>query len=141
LSQHHAKATRSIFLFRELDFLFSISYHDKKVKKNSKKKGKVMKKMLFAASFAAVLFNSSAYSSEIKIDTSVLEMISQMVSKMQQETMMAKYAEMPFKDQMRGKMMTERASQNFMMQVIQPQMMQKNMGAEKLRLMNQMSQF
>jgi hypothetical protein len=100
-----------------------------------------MKKMLFAASFAAVLFNSSAYSSEIKIDTSVLEMISQMVSKMQQETMMAKYAEMPFKDQMRGKMMTERASQNFMMQVIQPQMMQKNMGAEKLRLMNQMSQF
>jgi hypothetical protein len=51
------------------------------------------------------------------------------------------YAEMPFKDQMRGKMMTERASQNYMMQVIQPQMMEKNMGAEKLKLMNQMSQF
>ena len=75
------------------------------------------------------------------MDPSILKIVNEIVAEMQQKTMASMYTEMPFKEQMRGKMMTERASQNYMMHVIQPQMMQKNMGAEKLKLMNKMSQF
>ena len=92
--------------------------------------------------FYSVFYFSVAHSAEkLNIDPSILKIIDEIVKEMQQQTMASIYAEMPFKDKMRGKMMTERASQNYMMQVIQPQMMQKNMGAEKLKLMNQMSKF
>lgn len=91
---------------------------------------------------ASVFFFSPAHAEEkLTIDPTILKVINEIVTEMQQNTMASIYPEMPFKAQMRGKMMTERASQNYMMQVIQPQMMQKNMGAEKLKLMNQMSKF
>ncbi len=91
---------------------------------------------------ASALFLSSAHAEEkVTIDPTILKVINEIVTDMQQNTMSSIYPEMPFKAQMRGKMMTERAAQNYMMQVIQPQMMQKNMGAEKLKLMNQMSKF
>lgn len=97
---------------------------------------------LVMAAIASAVFSSSAHAEEkLTIDPTILKVINEIVTEMQQNNMSSIYPEMPFKDQMRGKMMTERASQNYMMQVIQPQMMQKNMGAEKLKLMNQMSKF
>ncbi len=91
---------------------------------------------------ASVFLLSSVHAEEkLTIDPTILKVINEIVTEMQQNTMASIYPEMPFKAQMRGKMMTERAAQNYMMQVIQPQMMQKNMGAEKLKLMNQMSKF
>uniref|UniRef100_UPI0040561A36 hypothetical protein n=1 Tax=Candidatus Electronema sp. TaxID=2698783 RepID=UPI0040561A36 len=102
---------------------------------------KVSAILSFSIIISAYSFSSSHAEEKIKIDPSILKVINEIVTKMQQKTMASIYAEMPFKGQMRGKMMTERASQNYMMHVIQPQMMQKNMGAEKLRLMNKMSQF
>lgn len=98
--------------------------------------------ILFVSVLASALSFSASHAAEkLNLDPSILKIIDEIVREMQQETMASVYAEMPFKDQMRGRMMTERASQNYMMQVIQPQMMQKNMGAEKLKLMNQMSKF
>lgn len=90
---------------------------------------------------SALSFSVSHAAEKLNLDPSILKIINEIVADMQQQTMSSVYPEMPFKEQMRGKMMTERASQNYMMQVIQPQMMQKNMGAEKLKLMNQMSKF
>ncbi|MCW5206012.1 hypothetical protein VU08_03645 [Desulfobulbus sp. F5] len=100
-----------------------------------------MSAALVAAIFISAFFISYSSAAETKIDPSILKIIDEIVLKMQQETMSATYADMPFKDQMRGKMMTQNASKNYMQSVIQPQMMQKNMGAEKLKLMNQISQF
>ncbi|CAK8715875.1 MAG: hypothetical protein CDV28_10611 [Candidatus Electronema aureum] len=103
-----------------------------------------MKKMsasLVAAIFMLAFFISHSSAAETKIDPSILKIINEIVLKMQQDTMAATYAEMPFKNQMRGKMIVQNASKNYMQSVIQPQMMQKNMGAEKLKLMNRMSQF
>ena len=103
------------------------------------------KKVSTILSFSVVIsvfsFSVSRDEEKINIDPAILKVINEIVTEMQQKTMASIYAEMPFKDQMRGKMMTERASQNYMMHVIQPQMMQKNMGAEKLKLMNKISQF
>lgn len=95
----------------------------------------------FSVVISVLSFSISRADEKIDIDPAILKVINEIVTEMQQKTMASIYAEMPFKDQMRGKMMTERASQNYMMQVIQPQMMEKNMGAAKLKLMNQMSQF
>ncbi len=90
---------------------------------------------------SAFLFSSAHAEKKMTIDPTIMKVINEIVTEMQQNTMASMYPAMPFKAQMRGKMMTERAAQNYMMQVIQPQMMQKNIGAEKLKLMNQMSKF
>ncbi|WP_417910244.1 hypothetical protein [Candidatus Electronema sp. PJ] len=96
---------------------------------------------LAGAMFTLSFFASPVSASEVKIDDSILKIINEAVMKMQQKTMAENYDAMPLKDQMRGKMMVQNASKNYMQSIIQPQMMEKNMGAEKLKMMNQMSQF
>ena len=103
-----------------------------------KKAAVILSISLFPSSFYFSILHSAE---KMNVDPSILQVINGIVTEMQRQTMSSLYAEMPFKEQMRGRMMTERAGQNYMMQVIQPQMMQKNMGAEKLKLMNQMSKF
>ncbi|MGX9726988.1 MAG: hypothetical protein ACTFAK_06610 [Candidatus Electronema sp. VV] len=103
-----------------------------------KKAASILSITVLVSSFS---FSVSHANDKLNLDPSILKIVDEIVAEMQKKTMASMYAEMPFKEQMRGKMMTERAGQNYMMQVIQPQMMQKNMGAEKLKLMNQMSRF
>jgi hypothetical protein len=103
-----------------------------------KKSTSILSVLAFTSAFS---FSAACAEEKLTVDPTIMKVINEIVTEMQQNTIAAIYPEMPFKDQMRGKMMTERASQNYMMQVIQPQMMQKNMGAEKLKLMNQMSKF
>jgi hypothetical protein len=74
------------------------------------------------------------------IDTTVFNTITEIISQKKQETMEELYPIRPLKDQMRGKMMIERASANYMQDVIQPQMMGKNLerikAAELERIVN-----
>lgn len=75
-------------------------------------------------SFAIVSASSSAFA--IRVDLSFLDEIRPLVMQMQQETMMELYPQMPLKDQMRGRMMIERATNNYMQHAIQPVMMEEN---------------
>ncbi|MCI5146767.1 MAG: hypothetical protein D3923_14885 [Candidatus Electrothrix sp. AR3] len=65
------------------------------------------------------------------LDKGILSLVDEIVVGVKQKTMEKKYPTMPFKDQMRGKMMRERAANNFMQDVIQPEMMNRNREALK----------
>ncbi len=73
-------------------------------------------------------FAGSASAYTVTID---LEDIQHLFSDMKMKTMGELYSAKPLKDQMRGKMMLERASNNFMQYIIQPQMMQRNRDQNK----------
>jgi hypothetical protein len=80
----------------------------------------------------------AAPASALTLDPEILKLVNEAILKKQSETMAQLYPTMPFKDQMRGKMMIERASGNYLQDVIQPKLMQENMGKKKEGLMKQM---
>ena len=77
--------------------------------------------------------------SALTIDTEeILRIVDEAVLGVQQKTMLDLYPTMPLKDQMRGKMMQERAANNYLQDIIQPQMMAKNTEQLKLQTMESM---
>lgn len=79
--------------------------------------------ILGTALFSFFMLGSASAST---VDKETLSLIDEIVVGVKQKTMDKKYPTMPFKDQMRGKMMRERAANNFMQDVIQPEMMKRN---------------
>jgi hypothetical protein len=103
-------------------------------------KKNTVKFLMGIISFAVVSSSSTAFA--IKIDMSFMNElqneIHQRILKMQQETLMELYPQMPLKDQMRGRMMIERATNNYMQYVIQPKMMEDLMEQIKPQQMQLM---
>lgn len=100
-----------------------------------------VQKMTTRLLFGSALFGmvtAAAPASALTVDPEILKLVSEAILKKQSETMAQLYPTMPFKDQMRGKMMIERASGNYLQGVIQPKLMQENMGKKKEELMKQM---
>ena len=90
-----------------------------------------------AAVIGLVMTAGSA--SALTIDTEeILRLVDETVLGVQQKTMLELYPAMPLKDQMRGKMMRERAANNYLQDIIQPQMMAKNTEQLKLQTMESM---
>jgi hypothetical protein len=99
-------------------------------------KKNTIKFLVGIVSFAFISSSSSAFA--IKVDISFISEIDQLVNEMQQRTMMELYPKMPLKDQMRGRMMIERATNNYMQDQIQPLMMEDNREQIKPKQMQRM---
>lgn len=88
------------------------------------------------AAFASVIIPGSA--SAFTVDPEIIKMINGMIVEMQQQTMSELYAQAPLQDQMRGRMMQEFSSQMFLMNKIQPIMMEQTVNSTRPRLMERM---
>ena len=81
---------------------------------------------IFAGAIAFCTFTTAGSAFSMTIDPTIFDSITEIISQKKQETMAELYPSKPLKDQMRGKMMIERSAANYMQDVIQPQMMGKN---------------
>ena len=86
---------------------------------------KNVKLLAGAVAFCVLSTAGSAFS--MTIDPTTFDSITDIIVKKKQETMTELYPQKPLKDQMRGKMMLERSTANYMQDVIQPLMMKKNL--------------
>lgn len=97
-----------------------------------------VEKMTVRLALGAVVFGcvtAAGPAGAFTVDPEALKLVDELVLDMKNKSMSELYPAMPLKDQMRGKMMIERTSKNYLQDVIQPQVMGKNVEDLKKKLM------